>query len=42
MEYALRSLFENHAFDWMKLPMGKRALKNRWVNKLKMEDHSSH
>ena len=31
----IKSLNENHTYDLVKLPKGNRALKNKWVYKLK-------
>ena len=31
MKDDLQSLYDNHTFELVKLPKGKRALKNRWV-----------
>ncbi|GJX69857.1 putative RNA-directed DNA polymerase [Tanacetum coccineum] len=41
MEDEMNSLHENNAFKLVKLPKGKRALKNKWVYKLKTEEHTS-
>lgn len=41
MKDELQSLHENHTFELVKLPKGKRALKNRWVYRLKQEEKSS-
>ena len=35
MEDEMKSLRDNHTFDLVKLPEGKRALKNRWVYRVK-------
>ncbi|KAK9042948.1 hypothetical protein V6N11_071301 [Hibiscus sabdariffa] len=35
MKDELQFLYDNHSFELMKLPKGKRALKNRWVYRLK-------
>ena len=35
MQDEMNSLHENHTYDLVKLPNGKRALKNKWVFKLK-------
>ena len=35
------SLHENHTYELVKLPKGKRALKNKWVYRLKTQEHSS-
>ena len=37
----MRSLLENHTYDLVKLPKEKKALKNKWVYKLKTENNSS-
>ncbi|KAH9782176.1 ADP-ribosyl cyclase/cyclic ADP-ribose hydrolase [Citrus sinensis] len=36
----MKSLNENHTYDLVKLPKGKRALKNKWVYRLKTESNS--
>nr|GEZ66056.1 retrovirus-related Pol polyprotein from transposon TNT 1-94 [Tanacetum cinerariifolium] len=41
MQDEMNSLHENNTFELVKLPKGKRALKNKWVYKLKTEDHNS-
>nr|KYP65788.1 Retrovirus-related Pol polyprotein from transposon TNT 1-94 [Cajanus cajan] len=41
MQEEMKSLHENHTFELVKLPQGKRALKNKWVFKLKLEDNCS-
>ena len=33
MQKEMRSLNENHTYDLVKLPKGKRVLKNKWVLK---------
>ena len=33
----VRSLLENHTYDLVKLPQGKKALRNKWVYILKTE-----
>ena len=40
MQEELKSLHENHTFELVKLPKGKRTLTNKWVYKLKMEESS--
>ena len=42
MEEEIKSLHENHTCDFLKLPKGKRALKNKWVCKLKTESKTHH
>ncbi|KAL6329151.1 hypothetical protein AAG906_011604 [Vitis piasezkii] len=37
----MKSLHENHSFELVKLPKEKRALKNRWVYRVKQEEHTS-
>ena len=37
----MTSLHENNTFELVKLPKGKRALKNKWVYKVKTEEHTS-
>ncbi|XP_076899584.1 serine carboxypeptidase-like 10 [Bidens hawaiensis] len=41
MQDEMNSLYENNIFELVKLPKGKRALKNKWVYKLKTEEHTS-
>ena len=41
MQDELKSLHENHTFELVKLPKGKRTLTNKWVYKLKTEENSS-
>ncbi|GJX71625.1 hypothetical protein Tco_0308796 [Tanacetum coccineum] len=41
MEDKMNSFHENNTFELVKLPKGKRALKNKWVYKLKTEEHTS-
>lgn len=41
MQDEMKSLHENHTFELVKLPKGKRALKNRWVYRVKQEEHTS-
>ncbi|GJS04087.1 putative RNA-directed DNA polymerase [Tanacetum coccineum] len=36
-ENARKSLYENNTFELTKLPKGKRALKNKWVYKLRLK-----
>ena len=40
MQEEVRSLFENHAFDLVKLPQGMKA-RNKWVYILKIENNDS-
>jgi ATP-binding cassette subfamily B (MDR/TAP) protein 1 len=35
----MKSLHENHTFELMKLSKGKKALKNKWVFMLKIDEH---
>ncbi|GJS93442.1 retrovirus-related pol polyprotein from transposon TNT 1-94 [Tanacetum coccineum] len=41
MEVEMNSLHENNTFELVKLPKGKRDLKNNWVYKLKTGEHTS-
>ena len=41
MQDEMKSLHENNTFELVKLPKGKRALKNRWVYRVKQEEHTS-
>ena len=41
MQEEMRSLLENHTYNLVKLPKEKKALKNKWVYKLKIENNSS-
>ena len=40
MQEEMKCLNENHTYDLVKLPKGKRALKNKWFNRLKIENNS--
>ena len=40
MQDEMKSLYENKTFELVKLPAGKRALKNKWVFRIKQEEHS--
>ena len=37
MQDEMKSLHENNSFEFVKLPKGKRALKNRWIYRVKQE-----
>lgn len=41
MQDEMKSLHENNTFELVKLPKGKRALTNKWVYRVKQEEHSS-
>ena len=41
MQDEMKSLHDNHSFELVKLPKGKRALKNMWVYRVKQEEHTS-
>jgi hypothetical protein len=41
MQDEMTSLHENSTFELVKLPKGKKALKNRWVYKVKTQEHTS-
>ena len=38
MKEEMDSLVNNHTWDLVQLPIGKRALQNKWVSRLKEED----
>ena len=41
MQDEMKSLHDNHTFELVKLPKGKRALTNRWIYRVKQEEHTS-
>ena len=41
MQDEMKSLHDNHSFELVKLPKGKRALKNMWVYRVEEEEHTS-
>lgn len=41
MQDEMESLYENDTFELMKLPEGQRALKNKWVYKVKQDEQTS-
>ncbi|KAI5312737.1 hypothetical protein L3X38_041911 [Prunus dulcis] len=41
MHEEMLSLHENHTYDLVNLPKGRRALKNKWVYRLKTEENNS-
>ena len=40
MKEEMKSLHDNHTYDLVKLPKGKKALKNKWVFRLKYDEKS--
>ena len=40
MRDVMKSLHESHTYELVKLPKGMRALKNKWVFKVKVEEHN--
>ena len=40
MQKEMKSLCENHIYDLVKLPKAKKALKNKWSYRLKIENNS--
>ena len=42
MQEEVRSLLENHTYDLVKLPQGKKALRNKWVYRLKTKNNGSY
>ena len=41
MQDEMNSLHENHTYELMELPEGKKALRNKWVYKLKTREDAS-
>jgi hypothetical protein len=41
MQDEMQSLHDNHTFELVKLPKGKRTLTNRWIYKVKQQEHTS-
>ena len=41
MQAELDSLHENHTYELVELPKGKKALKNKWVYKLKPRENGN-
>jgi hypothetical protein len=41
MQEEMQSLQENHTYELVKLPKGRRALKNKWVYRIKSEESNS-
>ncbi|CAL9003904.1 unnamed protein product [Prunus brigantina] len=41
MHEEMQSLHENHTYDLVNLPKGRRAFKNKWVYRLKTEENNS-
>jgi ATP-binding cassette subfamily B (MDR/TAP) protein 1 len=41
MQDEMKSLHDNHTFDLVKLPKGKKALENRWIFRVKQESTST-
>ena len=37
MQEEMKSLHENHTYDLVELPKGRKALRNKWVYRLKNE-----
>jgi hypothetical protein len=42
MQEEMNSLHKNHTFELVKLPKGKKFLKNKWIYKIKKQEHTSH
>ena len=40
MQDDMKSLHDNHTYELVKLPKGMRALKNKCVFKVKVEEHN--
>jgi len=41
MQDEMRSLYDNHTFDLVKLPKGKKTLENMWIYRVKQESNST-
>ena len=41
MKDEMKFIHDNHTFDLVKLPKGKKALDNRWVYRVKHESNST-
>ena len=42
MQEEMDSLHRNHTYELVKLPKGKKILKNKWVYRIKQEEHTPH
>jgi hypothetical protein len=42
MQEEMDSLHKNHTYELVKLPKGKKTLKNKWVYRIKQEEHTPH
>jgi ATP-binding cassette subfamily B (MDR/TAP) protein 1 len=42
MQEEINSLHKNHTYELMKLSKSKKVLKNKWVYRIKQEEHTSH
>jgi hypothetical protein len=42
MQEEMDSLHKNHTYELVKLPNGKKTLKNKWVYRIKQEEHTPH
>ena len=42
MQEETDSLHTNHTYELVKLPKGKKVLKNKWVYRIKQEEHTTH
>jgi hypothetical protein len=42
MQEEMDSLHKNHTYELVKLSKGKKVLKNKWVCRIKKEEHTSH
>jgi len=41
MQDEMKSLHDNHIYDLVKLPKGKRALETRWIFKVRQDSNST-
>ena len=42
MQEEMDSLHKNHTYELVKLPKSKKTLKNKWVYRIKQEEHTPH
>ncbi|RDX77961.1 hypothetical protein CR513_41834, partial [Mucuna pruriens] len=42
MQDEIKSLHDNHTYNLVKLPNGKKVLENRWIYRIKQESNSSY
>jgi hypothetical protein len=42
MQEEMDSLHKNHIYKLVELPTGKKVLTNKWIYRIKQEEHTSH